>query len=102
MKIVEKDKIYNTVALHQYELEELKQIKLDLSTMNKDYKAEMTIKTIQTRIFGGGLYKNKKTIEIVPELLIQIIDKLIENKREYLDKAINLAVIAENKEREEK
>ena len=100
MKIADKDKIYNTVALKQYELEELKQVKSNLITMNEDYKAEMTVKTVHTSILGGRLYKRKKTITIVPELLIQIIDELIKNKREYLDKAINLAIILENKERE--
>ena len=102
MKTAEKDKIYNTIALKQYELEELKEIKSNLCTMDKDYKAEMTIITIHTGIFGGISYKKKSTT-VVPQLLIQIIDKLIENKREYLDKAINLAAITEiNKEREEK
>ena len=102
MKAIEKDKIYNTIALKQNELEELKEIKLDLLTMDKNYKTEMTIKTIHTRIFGGELYKRKKKITVVPDTLIQIIDKLIENKREYLDKAINLVATAELKEREEK
>ena len=103
MKTAEKDKIYNTIALKQYELEELKGIKSNLCTMDKDYKAEMTIITIHTGIFGGISYKKKSTTVVVPQLLIQIIDKLIENKREYLDKAINLAAITEmNKEREEK
>ena len=102
MKTAEKDKIYNTIALKQYELEELKGIKSNLCTMDKDCKAEMTIRTIHTGIFGGISCKNKSTT-VVPQLLIQIIDKLIENKREYLDKAINLAAITEiNKEREEK
>ena len=102
MKTAEKDKIYNTIALKQYELEELKEIKSNLCTMDKDCKAEMTIRTIHTGIFGGISYKKKSTT-VVPQLLIQIIDKLIENKREYLDKAINLAAITEmNKEREEK
>ena len=45
MKIADKDKIYNTVALKQYELEELKQVKSNLIAMNEDYKAEMTVKT---------------------------------------------------------
>ena len=69
--------------------------------MDENYKAEMTIKTVHSRI-SGVLYKKKATTTVVPELLIQIIDKLIENKREYLDKAINLAIVSENKEREEK
>lgn len=100
MKTVEKDKIYNAVALKQYELEELKQIRTDLMTMNENYKAEMIIKTVHRNIWNNVLYKKKRTTTIVPELLIQIIDELIKNKREYLDKAINLAIISENKERE--
>ena len=40
----------------------------------------------------------------IRKTLIRVINKreLIKNKREYLDKAINLAIISENKEREEK
>lgn len=96
----DKEKAYNTVALKYYELQELKNIKQDLIEMEQDTKAKLIIKTLHSEytghVFGGSepAYKiKKKKINIVPKLLIQIIDLLIENKQEYLDKAIDLTLV---------
>ena len=99
-----KEKAYNTVALKYYELQELKKIKTDLLTMEQYTKAKVKIKTLHReytgRVFGSDeIYKTKKkTFDIAPQLLIQIIDKLIDNKKEYLDKAIDLTLVLENKD----
>ena len=93
----DKEKAYNTVALKYYELEELKKIRYNLSTMIEGYKAKVKIKTLHEDFINGQFrFKTKrKSFEIAPKLLMQIIDKLIENKQEYLDKAIDLTLFLE-------
>lgn len=94
----DKEKAYNTVALKYYELEELRKIKADLLTMDKEYKANVIVKTIHSsNLTISRLFLKKKSFDVVPELLIQIIDELIKNKQEYLDKAIDLTLALENK-----
>ena len=94
--MIDKEKAYNTVALKYYELEKLKEIKKDLLSMEQDCYAKVKIKTIHKGYtYPPHLYSKKKVLEIEPTLLIQIIDGLIENKKEYLDKAIDLTVLAE-------
>lgn len=103
--MIDKEKAYNTVALKYYELQELNKIKDNLLDMQQTEKAEMRIKTIHWdysgSIFGTDpIYKTRKeTFEIVPKLLVQIIDKLIEEKQKYLDKAIDLTIIAKQEEK---
>ncbi len=98
---IDKEKAYNTVALKYYELQELNKIKNNLLDMKQEEKAEVKIKTIHWDFSGAifgvePIYKTRKeTFEIVPQLLVQIIDKLIEDKQNYLDKAIDLTIIAE-------
>ena len=94
----DKEKAYNTVALKYYELEELREIKADLLTMEQDYKAKVIVKSIHSSNLSMSHYFfKKKSFDVAPELLIQIIDELIKNKQEYLDKAIDLTLALENK-----
>ena len=96
MREIDKEKAYNTVALKYYELEQLKEIKMDLLSMEQKYNAKVKIKTIhKSYTYSPHLYAKKKVLEIEPTLLIQIIDGLIQNKKEYLDKAIDLTILAE-------
>lgn len=104
---IDKEKAYNTVALKYYELQELKEIKGNLLSMNQEFKAKVKIKTIHWDYTGFAFGSDetyttrKKTFEVAPKLLIQIIDGLIKNKQEYLDKAIDLTIIAEKEGKEE-
>lgn len=94
--MIDKEKAYNTVALKYYELQQLKEIKKDLLSMEQDYYAKVKIKTIhKSYAYPPHLFSIKRALKIEPKLLLQIIDELIENKKEYLDKAIDLAVLAE-------
>lgn len=99
----DKERAYNTVALKYYELQELKKIKTDLIFMEQDCKAKVKIKTLHKEYSGSffgadEVHKTKKkSFDIAPQLLIQIIDKLIDSKKEYLDKAIDLTLVLENK-----
>ena len=95
----DKEKAYNTVALKYYELEELRRIKADLLTMDKEYKAKVIVKTIHSSFLGEitHYFFKKKSFDVAPELLIQVIDGLIKNKQEYLDKAIDLTLALESK-----
>ena len=79
MREIDKEKAYNTVALKYYELEELRKIRTDLITMEQDCKAKVTVKTIQSTPYSKLLrYRTKKkTFDIAPKLLLQIIDKVI-------------------------
>ena len=96
MREIDKEKAYNTVALKYYELQQLKEIKEDLLSMEQDCNAKVKIKTIHKGYaYPPHLYSIKRAFEIEPKLLIQIIDGLIENKKEYLDKAIDLTLLAE-------
>ena len=97
---IDKEKAYNTVAIAYYEMQQLKDIKEDLLSMEQEYKAKVKIKTFHTDFISSypHLYSIKKTFNINPKLLIQIIDGLIENKKEYLDKAIDLTVCLEKNE----
>lgn len=94
--MIDKEKAYNTVALKYYELQELEEVRSNLLSMNKDYNAEVKIKTIHEKKFNREIFTKKSKFLIAPELLIQVIDELIENKKEYLDKAIDLTIASED------
>lgn len=96
--ITDKERAYNTVALKYYELKELEKIRVNVASMEKEFKAEVKVKTIHKKILDRTLYDKKTKFNISPELLIQIIDKLIENKKEYLDKAIDLSIVLDKED----
>lgn len=96
--MIDKEKAYNTIALKYYELEELREIRRNLITMDAHYKARVTVKTIHNNGYMEELihfFSKKKSFNVVPELLIQIIDGLIEEKQKWLDKAIDVSLLAE-------
>lgn len=93
-----KDKIANTIAKKQFTINELKAIKEKLEDSIPG-SIQFVIKSKQ--IFYTDFYTHRDTVDVSFDTMNLVIDKLIEQERERIDKLIDMEIEKHIKEKKE-
>lgn len=94
-----KEKISNTIFLKQQSINELQEIK---ERVKKTCEKEIRFKVETKHWYGFSdphLIKNKNILNISKCTMLKILDKAIEEERNYIDKLIDMEIDTEIKNR---
>lgn len=88
-----KEKIANTIALHQMTINELKEIKRNIDDSIEDsVKLKLSIETRHIIGFDVGIYKRKKILSISNYTMNLLLDEAIKKEKERIDKLIDMEI----------
>lgn len=91
------DKIANAIALHQMTIEEVRGIKKNIEE-NIDDTVRFDIRTrLIFRRWEPYITKIKNKLEVSPRTMNLILDEVIKNKKERIDKLIDMEIERRNK-----
>ena len=86
-----KEKIANSIALHQMTINELKDIKQNVE-QSIDEKVKFSIETKHIIGFDIGILKKKKTLEISNYTMELLLDEAIKKEKDRIDKLIDMEI----------
>lgn len=86
-----KEKIANSIALHQMTINELKEIKQNVE-QSIDEKVKFSIETKHIIGFDIGILKKKKTLEISNYTMRLLLDEVIKKEKDRIDKLIDMEI----------
>ena len=86
-----KEKIANSITLHQMTINELKEIKQNVE-QSIDEKVKFSIETKHIIGFDIGILKKKKTLSISNYTMNLILDDAIRKEKERIDKLIDMEI----------
>ena len=86
-----KEKIANSIALHQMTINELKEIKQNVE-QSIDEKAKFSIETKHIIGFDIGILKKKKALSISNYTMGLLLDEAIRKEKERIDKLIDMEI----------
>ena len=86
-----KEKITNTIALHQMTINELKEIKHNIEESIEE-NVRFSIETKHIIGFDIGILKKKKTLSISNYTMNLLLDEAIKKEKERIDKLIDMEI----------
>lgn len=86
-----KEKIANTIALHQMTINELKEIKHNIEESIEE-NVRFSIETRHIIGFDIGILKKKKTLSISNYTMNLLLDEAIRKEKERIDKLIDIEI----------
>lgn len=86
-----KEKIANTIALHQMTINELKDIKHNIEQSIEE-NVRFSIETKHIIGFDIGILKKKKTLSISNYTMNLLLDEAIKKEKERIDKLIDMEI----------
>ena len=86
-----KEKIANSIVLHQMTINELKDIKYNVE-QSIDEKVKFSIETNHIVGFDIGILKKKKTLEISNYTMGLLLDEAIKKEKDRIDKLIDMEI----------
>lgn len=86
-----KEKIANTIALHQMTINELKEIKHNIEQSIGE-NVKFSIETKHIVGFDIGILKKKKTLSISNNTMNLLLDEAIKKEKERIDKLIDMEI----------
>ena len=86
-----KEKITNTIALHQMTINELKEIKHNIEESIEE-NVRFSIETKHIIGFDIGILKKKKTLSISNYTMELLLDEAIKKEKERIDKLIDMEI----------
>ena len=92
-----KEKIANSIALHQMTINELKNIKHNIE-QSVDEKVKFSIETRHIIGFDIGISKKKKTLSISNYTMKLLLDEAIRKEKERINKLIDMEIERRMKE----
>ena len=86
------DKIANTIALKQMQINELKELKkLVIDSIEDSVKFTITTKHIAP-FMEVGIFKRKSTIDVSISTMNLLLDEIINKEKTYIDKLIDMEI----------
>ena len=92
-----KEKIANSIALHQMTINELKEIKHNIE-QSIDENVKFSIETRHIIGFDIGISKKKKTLSISNYTMKLLLDEAIRKEKERINKLIDMEIERRMKE----
>ena len=86
-----KEKIANSIALHQMTINELKEIKHNIE-QSVDENVKFSIETRHIIGFDIGISKKKKTLSISNYTMKLLLDEAIRKEKERINKLIDMEI----------
>lgn len=86
-----KERIANSIALHQMTINELKEIKHNIE-QSIDEKVKFSIETKHIIGFDIGTFKKKKTLEISNYTMELLLNEAIKKEKDRIDKLIDMEI----------
>ena len=86
-----KEKIANSIALHQMTINELKEIKQNVE-QSIDENVKFNIETRHIIGFDIGILKKKKTLSISNYTMGLLLDEAIKKEKDRIDKLIDMEI----------
>ena len=86
-----KEKIANSIALHQMTINELKEIKQNVE-QSIDEKVKFSIETKHIIGLDIGILKKKKTLSISNYTMELLLDEAIKKEKDRIDKLIDMEI----------
>ena len=86
-----KEKITNTIALHQMTINELKEIKHNIEESIEE-NVRFSIETKHIIGFDIGILKKKKTLSISNYTMELLLDEAIKKEKDRIDKLIDMEI----------